>query len=138
VGGEEYVGAGSGAFGLVGGSIYANTFSLEEYMKAALSGRLPIKSIKSFTQKEMARYSFLMSLFGLKLDLNDFRQRFGCSIWRLLGPECLFFFMTGALRMNGSTFELTRQGRYYWVVMMKEFFTGVDNFRDMSRLSAGI
>ena len=41
VGGEEYVGAGSGAFGLVGGAIYANTFSLGEYVRSLESGRLP-------------------------------------------------------------------------------------------------
>jgi menaquinone C8-methyltransferase len=137
VGGEEYVGAGSGAFGLIGGAIYANTFSLDEYTRALGGGRLPVKSYKAFSIKELARYSFLMSLFGLKLDLNTFRQRFGNSIWRLLGPECLFFILAGALYKTSSTFELTERGRYYWVVMMREFFTGVDNFRDMSRAAIG-
>jgi coproporphyrinogen III oxidase-like Fe-S oxidoreductase len=138
VGGEEYVGAGSGAFGLIGGAIYANTFSLGEYMRALGGGRLPVKSYRTFSLKELARYSFLMSLFGLKLDLNTFRQRFGNSIWRLLGPECLFFILAGALYKTSSTLELTERGRYYWVVMMREFFTGVDNFRDMSRAAIGI
>ena len=137
VGGEEYVGAGSGAFGLIGGAIYANTFSLDEYMRALGGGRLPVKSYKAFSIKELARYRFLMSLFGLKLDLNTFRQRFGNSIWRLLGPECLFFILAGALYKTASTLELTERGRYYWVVMMREFFTGVDNFRDMSRAAIG-
>jgi menaquinone C8-methyltransferase len=137
VGGEEYVGAGSGAFGLIGGAIYANTFSLDEYTRALGGGRLPVKSYKAFSIKELARYSFLMSLFGLKLDLNTFRQRFGNSIWRLLGPECLFFILAGALYRTSSTLELTERGRYYWVVMMREFFTGVDNFRDMSRAAIG-
>jgi coproporphyrinogen III oxidase-like Fe-S oxidoreductase len=137
VGGEEYVGAGSGAFGLIGGAIYANTFSLDEYMRALGGGRLPLKSYKAFSKKELARYSFLMSLFGLKLDLNTFRQRFGNSIWHLLGPECLFFILAGALYKTASTLELTERGRYYWVVMMREFFTGVDNFRDMSRAAIG-
>ena len=137
VGGEEYVGAGSGAFGLIGGAIYANTFSLDEYIRALGGGRLPVKSYKAFSIKELARYSFLMSLFGLKLDLDTFRQRFGNSIWRLLGPECLFFILAGALYKTASTLELTERGRYYWVVMMREFFTGVDNFRDMSRAAIG-
>ncbi len=138
VGGEEYVGAGSGAFGLTGNAIYANTFSLQEYMQALGGGRLPIKSYKAFSAKEMARYTFLMGLFGLKLDLDVFRHRFGCSIWRLLGPEYLFFLMTGALHRTSSNIRLTERGRYYWVVMMREFFTGVDNFRDMSRAAVGL
>ncbi|MCE5274313.1 MAG: coproporphyrinogen III oxidase family protein [Deltaproteobacteria bacterium] len=138
VGGEEYVGAGSGAFGLVGGAIYANTFSLAEYQQALDAATLPMKSYKAFSRKDMARYSFLMSLFGLRLDVDAFKKRFGSSLWRLLGPECVFFLLIGALRLNGSTFELTERGRYYWVVMMREFFTGVDNFRDMSRIAAGL
>jgi coproporphyrinogen III oxidase-like Fe-S oxidoreductase len=81
----------------------------------------------------MARYRLLMTLFGLKLDLNSFRQRFGHSVWRVLAPEILFFILTGALRITPGQISLTRRGRYYWVIMMREFFTGVDNFRDASR-----
>jgi menaquinone C8-methyltransferase len=133
VGGEDYVGAGSGAFGLVGGAIYANTFSITEYIGLLDSGRLPILHSKIFSLHEMARYSLLMNLFGLKLDTTLFKKRFGYSIWRLLGPEILFFWLTGALRISPSQLSLTNHGRYYWVVMMREFFTGVDNFRDASR-----
>jgi coproporphyrinogen III oxidase-like Fe-S oxidoreductase len=138
VGGEDYVGAGSGAFGLVGGAIYANTFSLDEYVRSLESGSLPIKHRRAFTRKEMARYSFLMNLFGLRLDIGMFRARFKDSLWRLLGPEVLFFFLSGGLHIGPSEISLTRRGRYYWVVMMREFFTGVDNFRDASREAVGL
>ena len=138
VGGEEYVGAGSGAFGLVGGAIYANTFSLGEYVRSLESGRLPIRHRKAFSLHEMARYSLLMNLFGLKLDLGLFKQRFGHSIWYLLGPEIFFFMLTGAISIASSQLRLTSRGRYYWVIMMREFFTGVDNFRDASREAAGL
>jgi len=138
VGGEEYVGAGSGAFGLLGSAIYANTFSLEEYARSLSRGTLPLKFRKVFTRKEMAQYSFLMSLFGLKLNPEAFKRQYGVSLWSLLGMECLFFFLTGALRMSPSGLELTERGKYFWVIMMKEFFTGVDNFRDMSREAVGI
>lgn len=138
VGGEEYVGAGSGAFGLVNGAIYANTFSLVEYMRSVHAGRLPIKHSKVFTLHEMARYNLLMNLFGLKLDLDMFRQRFGHSVWRLIGLEILFFMTAGAFRITPEQILLTDRGRYYWVIMMREFFTGVDNFRDASREAVGL
>ncbi len=133
VGGQEYAGAGSGAFGLVNGVMYANTFSLPEYVKSIKSSKLPIKHAKTFSRHEMARYCLLMNLFGLKLDLGLFRQRFGHSVWRLLGPEILFFILAGAFRITPGQISLTKRGRYYWVIMMREFFTGVDNFRDASR-----
>jgi len=37
------------------------------------------------------------------------------------------------LRDEGDRYELTRRGKYYWVVMMRELFTGVNNFRDEMR-----
>lgn len=138
VGGEEYVGAGSGAFGLVNGAMNANTFSLPEYTRSLSEGRLPIKHRRRFSIKELARYSLLMNLFGLRLDLEKFTERFGRSPWVLLGPELLFFSLAGALERSPSQLTLTRRGRYYWVVMMREFFTGVDNFRDQSREAVGL
>lgn len=138
VGGDDYVGAGSGAFGLVNGAIHANTFSLPEYIHSLGMGILPIRHRKVFSAREMARYSFLMNLFGLTLDIRAFRARFGRPIWGVLGPDLLFFSLIGALKISGSRLRLTRRGQYYWVVMMREFFTGVDNFRDQSREAVGI
>jgi hypothetical protein len=57
-------------------------------------------------------------------------------VWRLLGPEIFFFILAGALRIKHGQIILTKRGRYYWVIMMREFFTGVDNFRDASRKAA--
>ncbi len=135
---DEYVGAGSGAFGLVGGGIYANTFSLSTYGERIREGRFPLSARKVFSRRELSRYAFLMGLFGLSLDLSLFRERFQTPAWKLIGPETLFFLLAGGIRLDGRNIRLTRRGRYYWVVMMREFFTGVDNFRDLSREAAGI
>ncbi len=135
---DEYVGAGSGAFGLVEGAIYANTFSLDGYVRALGKGELPLQARKLFSRRELARYSFLMELFGLELDRRAFKARFGRDVLSLLGPECLFFWLMDGLRLKGDTLRLTEAGRYYWVIMMREFFIGVDNFRDLSRRAAGI
>ncbi len=134
---EDYAGAGSGAFGLAGGSIYANTFSIRRYIYDIREGRLPVYARKKFFRHELARYMFLMGLFGLKLSRRMFVQRFGKDPWTLLPFECLFFTLIGALNTTPDNLLLTEKGRYYWVIMMREFFTGVDNFRDMSRLEAG-
>ncbi|MBN2299485.1 MAG: coproporphyrinogen III oxidase family protein [Deltaproteobacteria bacterium] len=135
---SEYVGVGSGAFGLIGGSIYANTFSLENYIARIADGMLPLSAKKVFSKKEMARYTFLMDLFGLRLDLTAFKKRFGAHLFSMLAWECLFFRGIGGIRIHPGSIELTRRGRYYWVTMMREFFIGVDNFRDFSREAAGI
>lgn len=133
VGGVEYVGAGSGAIGFVNGTAYANTFSLERYEEELKRGVLPIAHHRMFSLKERARYHLLMGLFGLRMDGEDFRHRFGTTYWGVLGPEIVFFALLGGIRIGKGFLELTRRGRYYWVLMMREFFTAVDNFRDQSR-----
>lgn len=135
---DDYVGAGSGAFGLVAGGIYANTFSLSDYGRRIKEGRFPLSARKIFSRRELARYALLMGLFGLTLDTDMFREKFHTPVWSLLGPELLFFRLAGAVTFEGKRIKLTRKGQYYWVAMMREFFTGVDNFRDLSREAAGI
>ncbi|MEA3222581.1 MAG: coproporphyrinogen III oxidase family protein [Thermodesulfobacteriota bacterium] len=130
---DQYVGAGSGSFGLVGNTIYSNTFSIKEYAEDLNSGRLPLKSKKIFSIKEMARYHFLMSLFGLEMGRALFKERFGCGLWSALWVECLFFLLIGGIHMDKDIIRVTEKGMYYWVIMMREFFIGVDNFREISR-----
>ncbi|MCD6268632.1 MAG: hypothetical protein J7J71_00670, partial [Deltaproteobacteria bacterium] len=38
-----------------------------------------------------------------------------------------------ALKQEGNQLYLTPKGYYYWVIMMREFFIGVNNFRDICR-----
>jgi len=130
---DEYVGAGSGAFGLVGGAIYANTFSIPDYIRTLSEGCLPLKARKLFSPTELARYTFLMDLFGLRMDRTAFRRKFGRDVWRVLWMECLFFTLIGALSTDKQALTVTPRGQYDWVIMMREFFIGVDNFRDLSR-----
>lgn len=130
---DEYAGLGSGSIGYLGGSAYANTFDITEYIRMVNKGTFPIAARRDFTFKERARYDFLMKLFGLKLDLRQLSAKIGKDIRRYLWPEILFFSFTGGLRRQGSTLLLTPKGQYYWVIMMREFFIGVNNFRDYCR-----
>jgi len=131
---EQYVGIGSGSFSYLDGAIYANTFSLREYEDAVGSGRLSVAGTRSFPLREQMRYRFMMGLFGLSLDKVAFRERFGISVERGLPAEVLFFRLAGALARNDDRLmTLTPKGRYLLVVMMREFFSGVNNFRDQAR-----
>ncbi|NMC93724.1 MAG: coproporphyrinogen dehydrogenase, partial [Syntrophorhabdus sp.] len=44
-----------------------------------------------------------------------------------------FFRLVGGLKKLGNVLVLTERGQYYWVLMMREFFIGVNNFRDFCR-----
>lgn len=130
---EEYAGLGSGSIGYLGGIAYANTFDILEYVKKINQGVMPIAGKKDFSLKERLRYDFLMKLFGMKLDLHSLTKRYGASVYRYLWPEITFFRLIGGLRKQGDLLLLTEKGQYYWVLMMREFFIGVNNFRDFCR-----
>lgn len=133
---EEYAGLGSGSIGYVDGYAYANTFNIQHYIASVEKGRLPISGRKKYTLKQRLQYDFLMKLFGLKLDLSRIKRKYGAKGLVLLLPEITFFLSIGALRKRGNLLYLTRRGLYYWVIMMREFFTGVNNFRDFLRASS--
>jgi menaquinone C8-methyltransferase len=130
---DEYVGSGSGSFGYVNGACYANTFSVPDYLKAIHQGRLPILAKKSFKTIEQIHYDFMMKLFGTSLDVSKAEKKFQGKFMKSLWKEMPVFRMLAALEHKNGAIKLTRTGQYLWVIMMREFFTGVNNFRDICR-----
>jgi coproporphyrinogen III oxidase-like Fe-S oxidoreductase len=126
---EEYAGLGSGSFGYLGGQLYANTFSLEAYIRRTGAGELPVAAVRPFTAAERLRYDFLMKLFGGSLDLDELEARHGPGAAARLWKEQAFFRSIGALRRRGTGLTLTETGNYVWVMLMREFFTGVNRLR---------
>ena len=72
-------------------------------------------------------------MFGGKLDKRKAEQRFGRQFERGLWRELTALQMIGAVRDRGAHLELTERGHYLWVVMMREFFSGVNRLRDKMR-----
>jgi coproporphyrinogen III oxidase-like Fe-S oxidoreductase len=130
---EEYLGLGSGAFSYMGGTMYASTFSINHYLKLADRGGTGIVRSRDMSERDQMRYYLLMFMFGGSLDLDAAEQRFGGRFRRVLFPELTGLRLLGAVRRRGPKLELTERGYYLWVVMMREFFIGVNIFRDEMR-----
>ncbi|MHB8108656.1 MAG: coproporphyrinogen III oxidase family protein, partial [Syntrophorhabdaceae bacterium] len=130
---DEYAGLGSGSIGYIAGSVYSNTFDIPDYIKALDNGKFPIAARKDCGTRERLLYDFLMKLFGITLNLDELSAKHGVNAYLYLLPEITFFRMAGALTKKGNTLSLTRKGQYYWVIMMREFFIAVNNFRDYCR-----
>ena len=76
----------------------------------------------------------MMQLFGLRLDKRQFEKDFGCTVEQGLPVEMAFMTMAGAFATNNAEeLTLTPKGRYLMVVMMRQFFIGVNNLRDQAR-----
>lgn len=131
---EQYPAIGSGGITYLGNSLYVNTFSIEQYNDAIESGRMSIMGRSNFNIHDRMRYRFLMQLFGLRLDKRDFQKEFGCTVENGLPFEMAFMKTNGAFdRDTPEELTLTSHGRYLVVVMMRQFFIGVNNLRDQAR-----
>jgi coproporphyrinogen III oxidase-like Fe-S oxidoreductase len=130
---DEYAGLGSGSIGYLNGTCYANTFNIRQYIAQVGRGEMPLMASRDFGLKDQIRYDFLMKLFGMKLDIPALQKKFGGHLFRHLWLELVAFRLAGALRYAPPDYYLTPRGRYYWVIMMREFFISVNNFRDFCR-----
>lgn len=129
---DEYAGLGSGSIGFLKGICYANAFHIPAYIDQLEKGKLPLQAARIFSIRDQLRYVFLMHLFGLNLDIEETRKKYG-GFFRLLWADCLSFYVTGGLRYKAGKLYLTKRGQYDWIILMREFFTAVNNFRDYCR-----
>jgi coproporphyrinogen III oxidase-like Fe-S oxidoreductase len=135
---DNYIGVGSGAFSYVAGHFYSSSFSINRYVEAIKQGRTGIVMGRQLSEYEQLRYRFLVGLFGLELEWDSIRHEHGNSALDPLWKELLFFSLLGSIRKDGNVYRLSERGMYHWVVMMREFLTGVDNFRNEMRAHIGV
>ena len=134
---DEYAGLGSGAIGYLNGACYANTFDIHRYIAMINEGKAPLWAVRNFTRKDKMRYDFLMKLFSTRLNLADLQRKYGGQLYGHLWFDILAFLCLGGLSYRAPSLHLTRRGHYLWVIMMREFFIAVNNFRDFCRNGTG-
>ena len=129
----QYVGLGSGSFSYLGGALYSSTFSISEYGRMVDAGQTGTVFSQRLNERDQKRYYLLMELFGGPLDKRAAEEQFGEEFERTLWRELSALKVIGAIRDRGESFELTERGHYLWVVMMREFFSGVNRLREKMR-----
>ena len=135
---DEYAGLGSGAIGFLNGVCYANTFDIAQYIANLDKGILPLQAARKFDLPDQMRYDFLMKLFATRMNVNDLEQKYNGRFFKTLWKEMAAFTLAGSFRYFSPNLHLTPRGRYLWVIMMREFFIAVNNFRDYCRKQAGL
>ena len=133
IGSNDYVGVGSGAFSFVDGTLLSTTFSLRAYRELITAGRSAVTAGRAFTRRQRMHYDLLVGLFGLTLPYSTLEKRYGTGVRRALSPELAVLRALGAVRVDGQVLRLTARGQYYWVLMMAEFFTAVNELRATMR-----
>jgi coproporphyrinogen III oxidase-like Fe-S oxidoreductase len=129
IGSDDYIGIGAGSVSIIGGRFLVNTFSLDRYHETTNVGQFPIAGWRRLSDRENQRYYLLTKLFGLKLDREAFKQRFGSDIAEKLRME-LAFFKTFRLVAGDDVLRVTDKGMYPMSVMMREFFGALNGLRE--------
>ena len=126
----EYLGLGSGAFGFIKDTLYINTFALDEYKKKVESGLLSTQRHKIYSQKEILNYRLMVDMFGLDFSIEKLLKKYGKE-----AKQKLFFelFLLKLFKITDKNYKLTTFGKYIFLVLMKEFYIGMDLVRETSR-----
>ena len=130
---EEYVGLGSGAFSYLQGRLFASTFSINHYLKQVEAGRTGTVRQRVMSERDQMHYFLMMRLFAGSLDLEFAENRFSGRFQSVLWPELSALRLIGAVQRQAGQLTLTENGYFLWVLMMREFFSGVSDLRDAMR-----
>ena len=132
---EEYLGLGSGSFSYLQGSLYASTFSINQYLRLLQADKTGTAYRRDMLEREQMRYYLLMALFAGSLDKSAAEARFEGRFQRTMWPELAALRAIGAIRNSAGALMLTENGYYLWGLLMREFLTGVNGLRDQMRHS---
>lgn len=129
---DEYLGVGSGAFSFLGSSLYANTFSLRRYNERIKAGMTGVERRRNFDKHAVLQYRLLLGLFSARLSRKYFREVHGVDLDKALFKEMLGLRIAGAVKDNPEDPDnliVTDAGKFLGLVMMKAFYSGMDNVR---------
>ena len=130
---DNYVGAGSGAFSYLDGTLYSTSFSLNSYEERIARGLTGIVTRHQLGDTDRMRYALLVRMFGLGLDRAWAVEHHGRKFFRRLWGELLTLELLGAATLDARGWRLTEKGRYWLMLMMAEFFESVNAYRDAMR-----
>ncbi len=126
-GGNEYLGVGLSAISYLGSKFYINTFDINYYHECIEAGESPVIGIGKLSKFTDLQYNLLISLFGMKINTDDFPQR---SLEKaVVVAELKALEIAGLVTRAGNTFRLTPEGMFSLSSLMKEFYTGLNYFR---------
>lgn len=126
---HEYLGIGSGGFSFLGGELFVNAFNLQKYNEKIQNGKSSVIARCEFNPKERIKYLFLTEIFSGFIDIDKFNQTNNTNLLKTLNLELKLLDIIGAIEIQNNSIKSTQFGRYLWLSLMKEFYTGMDKVR---------
>lgn len=126
---HEYLGVGSGAFSFLNNELLINAFNLKDYTTLINEKGNANIAKAIFKRKDILRYIFLTEMFSGELNIAHFNQNLICDIEKELQFELFGLKTAGAIVKENGMLKCTAFGRYLFVVLMKDFYIGMDRVR---------
>ncbi|MBE0495486.1 MAG: coproporphyrinogen III oxidase family protein [Campylobacterales bacterium] len=135
---SEYVGVGSGSFSFLDGTLHVNAFDLDQYMQKIANEESAVIASCAFTPKQRVQYQFMTSLFDGVVHIDTFNQTLHTNLERTMNKEIAMLKLAGAIDVSNGMIVPTEFGAYVSLVLMREFYTGMDQVRAMFRPQAAL
>ncbi|MEW6687410.1 MAG: hypothetical protein AB1393_14595, partial [Candidatus Edwardsbacteria bacterium] len=92
-----------------------NTYSPEEYIREVNAGKFPIVVGREFSQEQKITMWFMYEL-GVwhKLDLDEFKCRYGVNFKKNYRKMMLFFKLLGLVKENNGYIYTTKKGKLFF------------------------
>jgi oxygen-independent coproporphyrinogen-3 oxidase len=111
---DAFLGFGVSAATLLCGEFKINTFSIDAYAAKTGGNTIPSSLTLYFTRRQRAVYYLFWSIYGLKIDAEQFEQLIGVPLEKMYGPELWTACKLGILKKRGRDYHLTDRGAYYY------------------------
>lgn len=108
---ESYLGLGAGSHSYIKNKRFCNIESLKGYIKAVISGRIPLYNIERLSKKDhQSEFCFMRLRLIEGLEKSDFYLEFGKDIHDVYGTIIQNLKEQGLLLENGRFIKLTTKG----------------------------
>ena len=134
----EYVGVGSGAFSFLNGELVINAFNLLDYGRKVKARQSPVIAKCAFSKKERLKYTFLTRLFDGAVDIKTYNEQNKANINKDLFVELSLLKLVNAIYEENGIIKPTFFGKYICVVLMRDFYAGMDKVRAIFKDDAKI
>ena len=111
---DTFLGFGCSAATLLKDQFKINTFSVEEYCKRILAGKLPTSLTLRFSLRQRMVYYLFWTAYSTKIDARDFEKFFGIPLKKMYGMELKIAERLGFLTSENGVYHMTLKGAFYY------------------------
>ncbi len=127
---EHYLGLGSGAFSYVNHQLLVNDFNIERYIETVQAGGNRLVAGQHFTPAQALSYRLLLQLFSLRVAAIAPVDRRLRKLW---SADIAALKTAKMIQVTDDAYEVTEQGRYLALALMREFYVAVNTLREQMR-----